>query len=65
MNQITITAHKDNYFNITYGDNVNAALYWYNNEWNYTNFRDGKKHTFGSDVLPDWTSIIQYLHELN
>jgi len=65
MKKITITCHIDNSFNVKVEDGKLLSLCWKNDsqQWELYDSLGDFKMSFGSDVLPDWTSIIQYLQE--
>jgi len=64
MNKITITCHNDNSFNVKVNDNKLLCVTCRNGEWSFYDPLGDFKMSAGTDVLPDWTSIIQYCNEL-
>ena len=66
--KITITCHQDNSFSfivVGYTQVHNVSVAWNTNRWALHNFTTNELEDMGSDVLPDWNSIMQYLQELN
>jgi hypothetical protein len=66
--KITITSFEDNSFSFVVIGSIrlfNVSLSWQTDKWVLWNFTTGIALDMGSDVLPDWTSIMQHLQELN
>lgn len=65
MNKISIECFPDNSFYITYGNFRSGTVAWckYTESWYFNSQYDAIN--LGNAPLPDWTSIMQYLQELN
>ena len=66
MKKITIAAYPDNSYNVKVDDGELLSVAWRDKtHWVLSDPLGDFKMDFGNEVLPDWTSILQYLQELN